>query len=77
MSSQTRGTGSVAFLSSKNGYMGVLNRTRMTDGGSGRLLLSGGFAGHETFDCATLESDPFTWDNVLQPRPGFVAKIAR
>jgi hypothetical protein len=29
MSSQTRGTGSVAFLSSKNGYMGVLNRTRM------------------------------------------------
>jgi hypothetical protein len=31
MSSQTRGTGSVAFLSSKNGYMGVLNRTRMVN----------------------------------------------
>jgi hypothetical protein len=49
----------------------------ITDGGSGRLLLSGGFAGHETFDCATLESDPLTLDNPLQPRPGFIAKIAR
>lgn len=49
----------------------------ITDGGSGQLLLSGGFAGHETFDCATLESDPLTLDNPLQPRPGFVARIAR
>lgn len=68
------------FAESSNGLSPGSNRlgpTTITDGGSGRLLLSGAFAGNESLDCATLESAPSALDNPGSMWPGFVAKIAR
>lgn len=54
-----------------------LGATTLTDGGSGRLLISGTFAGSESLGCGTLESAPLSLADPARKWPGFVARIAR
>jgi hypothetical protein len=49
----------------------------ITDGGSGRLLLSGGLWGQEQLDCATLDGAPLTLTSAITGGASFLASIAR
>jgi hypothetical protein len=54
-----------------------LGATTVSDGGSGRLLISGAFAGSESLDCGALKSAPLGTADLGRKWPGFVASIAR
>ena len=68
------------FAQSSHGYgvgPDLLGARTVTDGGEGRLLMSGGFVGNETLDCGALESAPLELSDLGRTWPGFVAKVAR